>query len=270
MAKYLDMDGLIYFWSQIRTKLNNKVDKVSGKGLSTNDYTTTEKDKLAGIESGANKYSHPNSGVTAGSYTKVTVNAAGHVTAGSTPTTLSGYGITDAASKSHTHVSADITSLDASKLTGTISLDRLPQGALERLVVVADDTARLALTTSSVQKGDTVKVTSTGLLYFVVDDTKLSSESGYVIYTAGTASSVAWTGVTGKPSTFAPSSHTHTKSQITDFPASLKNPTALTLTVNGTTTSYDGSTARSVTITESALGITAVSNAEIDTIIATQ
>jgi hypothetical protein len=80
------MHGLIYFWSQIRTKLNNKVDKVSGKGLSTNDYTTTEKDKLAGIESGANKYSHPNSGVTAGSYTKVTVNAAGHVTAISTKT----------------------------------------------------------------------------------------------------------------------------------------------------------------------------------------
>lgn len=36
-----------------QTALNNKVDKVSGKGLSTNDYTTTEKNKLAGIETGA-------------------------------------------------------------------------------------------------------------------------------------------------------------------------------------------------------------------------
>ena len=35
------------------TQLNNKVDKVSGKGLSTNDYTTPEKTKLAGIETGA-------------------------------------------------------------------------------------------------------------------------------------------------------------------------------------------------------------------------
>lgn len=34
---------------------DNKVDKVSGKGLSTNDYTTAEKDKLAGIAAGANK-----------------------------------------------------------------------------------------------------------------------------------------------------------------------------------------------------------------------
>lgn len=39
----------------VKTLLNNKVDKVSGKGLSTNDYTTTEKNKLANIEAGANK-----------------------------------------------------------------------------------------------------------------------------------------------------------------------------------------------------------------------
>ena len=38
-----------------QTALDDKVDKVSGKGLSTNDYTTNEKTKLAGIESGANK-----------------------------------------------------------------------------------------------------------------------------------------------------------------------------------------------------------------------
>lgn len=35
--------------------LANKVDKVTGKGLSTNDYTTAEKSKLAGIAEGANK-----------------------------------------------------------------------------------------------------------------------------------------------------------------------------------------------------------------------
>ena len=35
--------------------INNKVDKETGKGLSTNDYTTNEKNKLAGIEAQANK-----------------------------------------------------------------------------------------------------------------------------------------------------------------------------------------------------------------------
>lgn len=37
------------------TLFANKVDKVSGKGLSTNDYTTAEKTKLSGIETGAQK-----------------------------------------------------------------------------------------------------------------------------------------------------------------------------------------------------------------------
>lgn len=35
---------------QLFTSLNNKVDKVSGKGLSTNDYTTVEKNKLASLK----------------------------------------------------------------------------------------------------------------------------------------------------------------------------------------------------------------------------
>ncbi len=51
-------------------------------------------------------YAHPNSGVTAGTYKSVTVNAQGHVTGGTNPTTLSGYGITDAAAKTHNHDSA--------------------------------------------------------------------------------------------------------------------------------------------------------------------
>ena len=40
---------------------DTKVDKVEGKSLSTEDYTTAEKTKLAGIEAGANKYVHPSS-----------------------------------------------------------------------------------------------------------------------------------------------------------------------------------------------------------------
>lgn len=40
----------------IDDELSEKVDKVGGKGLSTNDYTTAEKNKLAGIEAGANKF----------------------------------------------------------------------------------------------------------------------------------------------------------------------------------------------------------------------
>lgn len=103
--------------------------------------------------------------------------------------------------------------------------------------------------------------------------------------TADAANSVAWTNVTGKPSTYTPaththddryyteaeintklndkanSSHTHTKSQITDFPASLKNPTALTIQTNGAiAATYDGSAAKTVNITKSNIGLGNVDN----------
>ena len=71
--KFLDMNGLTSVLSKLLTKVSTafdgleervtanetaiegKVDKVSGKELSTNDYTTAEKEKLAGIATGANK-----------------------------------------------------------------------------------------------------------------------------------------------------------------------------------------------------------------------
>lgn len=58
----------------------------------------------------------------------------------------------------------------------------------------------------------------------------------------------------------ANASHTHTKSQITDFPASLKNPNSIVIKLNGGSTegtnlfTYDGSGAKSINITPSAIG----------------
>ena len=46
------LDGVT---ENVQTQLNDKVDKVTGKGLSTNDYTSAEKTKLSGIETGAQK-----------------------------------------------------------------------------------------------------------------------------------------------------------------------------------------------------------------------
>ena len=75
---------------------------------------------------------------------------------------------------------------------------------------------------------------------------------------ADSANAVTWGNVSGKPSTFTPSSHTHTKSQITDFPASLKNPTSLSIQLNGgAATVYDGSTAKSINITPAGIGAAA-------------
>lgn len=53
--KFLSYDGLLYFCQKIKALLAGKVDKVDGKGLSTNDFTTAEKNKLAGLMN----YIHP-------------------------------------------------------------------------------------------------------------------------------------------------------------------------------------------------------------------
>lgn len=108
-----------------------------------------------------------------------------------------------------TKLSLAVNSLDATKLDGTVPIGCIPAAALERLKIVADDTARFKLTSSDVQLGDTVKVTATGKMYLVKDESKLTTEAGYEVYTAGSASSVPWSGVTDKPSSFTPAEHTH-------------------------------------------------------------
>lgn len=93
------------------TKLNGLfVRKETGKGLSTNDYTAAEKEKLAGVAAGANNYVLPAptastiGGVKAGN--NVTISADGTISAvqgkvdlspyAKKGTTLAAYGITDA------------------------------------------------------------------------------------------------------------------------------------------------------------------------------
>lgn len=125
--------------SSVTTLLAEKVDKVEGKGLSANDFTDTLLNKLNGIEAGANKYVLPTasgsvlggvkvgttlsiangvldlkSGIaTAGTYTKVTVDTYGRITAG---TTL---------------IASDIPTLAISKITGL-------QNALDQKMDISD------------------------------------------------------------------------------------------------------------------------------------
>ena len=196
--------------------------------------------------------SHNNSTVSTGTYKSVTVDAKGHVTAGTNPSTLSGYGITDAkiasgvitlGSNTITPLTKDSTltasnvsgvlaadnipKLDASKIdSGTIDIERLPATALERCVVVTNDAARFALTTASVQVGDTVKVTDTKKMYMVVDSSQLSSAAGYEEYFTSTD----WSTITNKPGSYTPSTHNHDeyyyrKEQVTEM---VQDPTANT------------------------------------------
>ena len=186
MKKFLDLNGLLYFWNKIKTYVDNalsgKVDKESGKGLSTNDYTTEEKQKLAGLQN----------------YT-------------------------------------------------------LPKAS-----------------------SDTLGGVKVGAGLTIDGDGNLSATGG------GEADSVNWENVVGKPtnvSEFENDSdyqtgedvtqaianksdvgHKHTKSDITDFPNSMKNPNSLKVQLNGGTNegvnqfTYDGEEAKNINVTPAGIG----------------
>lgn len=141
--------------------------------------------------------------------------------------------------------------IDASLVqSGVFDIARIPKAAMERCVVVKAENDKFKLTTEQIQLGDTVKVTDTGKMYFVVDEANLNNDEGYEVYTAGSATSVPWSGVTGKPADYPPSSHTHTVSQITNFPDAIKNPKQLVISLNSNSSyTYDGSGYRLINIT---------------------
>ena len=107
-----------------------------------------------------------------------------------------------------------VTSLDATLLTGLVPKASIPQSALPTLVIVENQEARYALTTSQVKLGDTVKQTDTQQMFYVVDVNNLNNEEGYEEFTTG---AVSWNDLLDKPSTFTPSAHTHTLADITDY-----------------------------------------------------
>jgi len=142
-----------------------------------------------------------NTAIAGGTHTKITYDAKGLITAGE-------------------NISAsDVPALDASILaTGVLDIARIPAAALERMVPVASQAARYALTTATVQLGDTVKQLDTGIMYVVIDTANLANAAGYAEYTAATAAAVPWSGVQSKPTTLSgygitdatPSSHVGT------------------------------------------------------------
>lgn len=174
-TKYLDYNGLLYFWTLIKNMFakpsdaNPQMDGAASAGSSAlyarGDHVhpsdTAKADKattLAGygitdakIQNGTITLGSdtitpltavPASGVTAGTYKSVTVGTDGRVTAGTNPTTISGFGITDAYTK---------TEIDT-KLTGGMHY----KGSVQ---TVAD------LPASGNQVGDFYNIVSTGENY---------------------------------------------------------------------------------------------------------
>lgn len=125
----------------------------------------------------------------------------------------------------------------ADLVDGKVPLSEIPPAAIERMVTVSDDTARFALTTATVQLGDTVKVTSTNKMYMVVDVEHLDSEAGYQVYVAGRAAeAVADQYGNTIDTTYAPQSTTYTKGQVDTALAAKLNTADVDAALSSTST----------------------------------
>jgi len=82
---------------------------------------------------------------------------------------------------------------------GKVPASQLPGVSLNSRVTVANDAARFALTTDSVQDGDYVFQTDTSVLYEVTDAANLANTNGY-----SALATVTWGSISGKPDTFTP------------------------------------------------------------------
>lgn len=124
---------------------------------------------------------------------------------------------------SNISINSTLNNFDASKITsGTLNADRLPEipiskipaAALERLYVVESQSAAMSLT---IQEGDVVQIGSGGPMYFCVSESASTFATKFKEFTAGSATSVPWSGVTGKP-TFATVATSGSYNDLTNKP----------------------------------------------------
>ena len=137
---------------------------------------------------------------------------------------------------SNVSINSTLNGFDASKITsGTISearlpnipIEKLPAGALERMFVVESQTAAIdAVKAGTIQEGDVVQIGNGGLMYFCIDDAATTFGNAFKEFTAGSATSVPWSGVTGKPSSFTPSAHNQASNTITALTGYAKSTNA--------------------------------------------
>jgi len=114
--------------------------------------------------------------------TLVERDGSGNFAAGAITASLTGHASLDVLT-SAVGAANGVAPLDSS---GLVPLANIPPAAIERMVVVANQTARFALTTATVQNGDTVYQNDTQVMYFVIDQNNLNNSAGYQVYSAGT------------------------------------------------------------------------------------
>lgn len=198
MAKYLDENGLLYYNQKLNTKFEGKVDKDGNKVLSDVNFTSAYETKLKGLEN----YTLPTAsaetlgGIKVGAGLTIseqgTLSATGGGTADSVdwenvqdkPTTIAGYGITDAS------ISNKTITLGSNSVTVPTNNNELTNGA-------GYQTASQVQSAISDAVGDI-----TGFEFQIVEELPGTGENGviYLISNSGTGQNIydeyIWTGTT--------------------------------------------------------------------------
>lgn len=196
MAKYLDENGLLYYNQKLNTKFEGKVDKDGNKVLSDVNFTSAYESKLNSLEN----YTLPTAsaetlgGVKVGAGLTIseqgTLSATGGGTADSVdwenvqdkPTTIAGYGITDAS------ISGQVVTLGSNSVTVPTNNNQLTNGA-------GYQTASQVQSAISDAVGDI-----TGFEFQIVEELPGTGENGviYLISNSGTGQNIydeyIWTG----------------------------------------------------------------------------
>lgn len=196
MAKYLDENGLLYYNQKLNTKFEGKVDKDGNKVLSDVNFTSAYETKLKGLEN----YTLPTAsaetlgGIKVGAGLTIseqgTLSATGGGTADSVdwenvqdkPTTIAGYGITDAS------ISGKVITLGSNSVTVPTDNNQLTNGA-------GYQTASDVSSAISSAIGDI-----TGIEYQIVEELPGTGEKGviYLISNNGSGQNIydeyIWTG----------------------------------------------------------------------------
>ena len=262
-------------WSNITS---GKPTTLSGYGI-TDAYTKAQSDSLYPTKAGAGASGTWGIGITgnAGSATKLQTARTlwGQSFDGTNNVTGSLTSVTDITGTG-TFIGANLKATDSVYINGI----RLYKSADGVIMLDGNLAVKGGVTTYA-----TDEVSASTIMDGVaVDGTTIAKVDGVLkVLNAGggEAGSVAWDNITGKPSTFPPSSHTHNYvstvkvgstsynvvSNVVSLPAyptipsALKNPNALTISLNGTSQgAYDGSAAKSINITASSVGAAASSH----------
>ena len=213
---FLDKTGLTYFWNKIVARLNTKADKTeldTHDANTTKHITSTERTNWNAAKTHADSAHAPSDAQkNQNAFSNIAVSGQTTVAADTTTDTVTFAG-------SNVTITTDATN---DKVTFSVA-----NGSTSAKGVV-----QLTNSTSSTSTTTAATPNSVKSAYDLANTAKTNAA------TAQTRADDAYELASGK----AAFSHTHTKSQITDFPTALKNPNALT--IDGYV--YDGSSAMSV------------------------